>query len=208
MSTTSDRREGLQAPTWGFRKGASVFTPLCLCTVLASGCLRAQAKALPAVPLAMPVPPSRVVEVTDPQSPPIVSLPEEPVRDTPLRRPPPPPRRSDVRVPETVKPEAPVDAQKATDDPARASAAPTTLQTTTTQLEGQVERQIRLLLAQAVADLNRIDAQGLNADARTQFDIARRFVSQAEEALRSKNLVFANNLAEKASVLAAQLAGR
>ena len=48
----------------------------------------------------------------------------------------------------------------------------------------------------------------LNADAQTQYDTAKRFIRQAEDALRAKNLVFAKNLADKAAALAAQLAGR
>ena len=37
---------------------------------------------------------------------------------------------------------------------------------------------------------------------------AKRFIQQADEAMRTKNLVFARNLADKAAVLAAQLGGR
>ena len=159
------------------------------------------------VPLAVPAPPARVVDASDPKSPPIVSLPEAPVPDT-LPRPPltPPPQRTDVRPPEAPKPD-PADPAKPAEDTTRLPATPT-LQTTPTLQEGGVDRRIRTLLAQATNDLNRINVQGLNADARTQFETARRFVSQAEDALRAKNLMFASNLAEKASVLAALLAGR
>ena len=59
----------------------------------------------------------------------------------------------------------------------------------------------------ATADLNRVDYRALNADARTQYDTAKRFIRQAEDAVRAKNLVFAKNLADKAAALAAQLAG-
>ena len=38
------------------------------------------------------------------------------------------------------------------------------------------------LLAPGDSDLNRINYQALNADARTQYDTARRFISQAEDA--------------------------
>ena len=79
-----------------------------------------------------------------------------------------------------------------------------TLQTTPATAEGVVERAIRASLARATADLNRIDYRVLNADARTQYDTAKRFISQADGAMRSKNLVFAKNLADKAAALAAQ----
>ena len=85
---------------------------------------------------------------------------------------------------------------------------PATLQTTPATAEGEVERAIRALLQRATADLNRVDYRALNADARTQYDTAKRFGRQADEAIRTKNLVFAKNLAEKAATIAAQLAGR
>jgi hypothetical protein len=74
--------------------------------------------------------------------------------------------------------------------------------------EGQVENAIRSELTRATADLNRIDYVRLNTDARTQYNTAKSFISQAQDALRQKNLVFAKNLADKAAALAAQLAGR
>ena len=63
-------------------------------------------------------------------------------------------------------------------------------------------------MARAATDLNRIDYRVLNADARTQYDTAKRFIRQADDAIRSKNLVFAKSLADKAAVLAVQLGGR
>ena len=74
--------------------------------------------------------------------------------------------------------------------------------------EAEVERRIRASLGQAVNDLNRIAYQTLDTDARLQHDTARRFISQAEDAIRARNLVFAASLADKAALLAAQLAGR
>jgi hypothetical protein len=71
-----------------------------------------------------------------------------------------------------------------------------------------VERRVRILIAQAYNDLNRVNYQALNADARNQYDTAKRFATQAEDALRARNLVFASNLADKAAALAAQLPGR
>ena len=41
----------------------------------------------------------------------------------------------------------------------------------------------------------------------TQYDTAKRFIRQAEDAMRTKNLLFAKNLADKAAALAAQLGG-
>ena len=71
-----------------------------------------------------------------------------------------------------------------------------------------MERGILDTLSRATASLNRVDYRTLNADARTQYDQAVRFVSQARDALGVRNLVFAANLADKAQTLASQLAGR
>jgi hypothetical protein len=74
----------------------------------------------------------------------------------------------------------------------------------------EVERNIRGLLLRANNDLGRVNYRALSADGRTQYDSAIRFIRQAEEALepRTRNLIFARNLADKALALAIQLAGR
>src|SRR6266508_4526796 len=66
----------------------------------------------------------------------------------------------------------------------------------------------RATLTRAGDELKRIDYGRLNTDARTQYDTAKRFIRQADDALRSKNLVFAKNLADKAVAIADQLGGR
>lgn len=193
-------------------RSVSAFVHLCVCALLGASlvsCAHGQAKTIVELPpLDMPAPPPRVVEAVEPQQAPVVSLPDEP--HTPVRsRPNPPaqradaprttePPKTDVVTPETPKP--------AEDQPK--TTPPTTLQTTPTQREGEVERRVRISIAQAMNDLNRVNYQALNADARNQYDTAKRFATQAEEALRARNLVFASNLADKAAALAAQLLGR
>lgn len=172
--------------------------------IASGGCLRGQAKALPEIPLEVPAPPPRSVEAVNPAEPLIVSFPEEPVPNTPSRPQPAPPPRADNR-PAEPRPE-PVEPPKPAEDAGRGPLPP--LQTTPTQQEGEAERRVRVQLSQATTSLNRINVQALNADARQQFETARRFVSQAEDALRTRNLVFARNLAEKAAALALQLSGR
>lgn len=187
------------------------FLSLAACAWMTSACFGLQARAVTApAPLDMPQPPPRVVEVHEPEMPPPVPLPEEPVRNTPPRTrqtPQAPPAAADApKATEPPKAEPSVDAARPADDTARPPT--TTLQTTPAQQEGEVERRIRSLLSTALNVLNRINYQALNPDARTQYDTAKRFVSQAEEALHAKNLVFANNLADKAAALANQLGGR
>ena len=160
----------------------------------ASGCATTHAKAEPdAPPLDMPPPPPRVIEAADTEPPPPIPLPEEPARRTPpataRRLPTPPPAAEPPK-------------------PAEEPPKPSPLQTAPAGRESEEEQRIRAQLMHATADLNRIDYRALNADARTQYDTAKRFVTQAEDALRAKNLVFARSVADKAAALAAQLAGK
>jgi hypothetical protein len=180
---------------------------LLLSGALASACFGAKAQVIASQPLEMPEPPPRVVEVSQPEAPPPVGLPEEPARTAPSTviatqpRPADPPRQAE---PPRTDPAA--EAVKAPEEVAKPPA--TTLQTTPTQQEGELERKIRVLLLQASSALNRINYQALNTDGRTQYETVKRFMTQAEEAMKAKNLVFASNLADKASALASQLSAR
>jgi hypothetical protein len=176
---------------------------------LAAACTHAQAKATPEMPpLEMPAPPPRDVQPNDVEAPPPVSLVTEPARNPPARlRPAATPAKTEPAKPEAPKPETlPIEPPKPADEPAKPPL--TTLQTTPATAESEVERGIRASLQRANTDLNRIDYRALNADARTQYDMAKRFVQQAEENIRTKNLVFAKTMADKAATIAVQLAGR
>jgi len=178
---------------------------LCICAFLVSACASAQAKGAAAgPPLDVPAPPSRVVEPIVAEAPPPLPLPEDP-RPAPVRPVRPAAPAPAAARPEVARPDATtVEAPKA-DEPPK---PPTTLQTTTAAAEGEVERGIRATLTRATADLARINYRALNAEAKTQYDTARRFIQQADEAIRQKNLVLAKNLADKAAGIAAQQAGR
>ena len=189
-----------------------IFHTLLLLSFVASGCARAHAKTTPDVPpLEMPAPPPHDVEPTETDAPQPMPLVQEPARNAPPR-PRPAPReqpRAEPPKPEPPKPEpTPAVAEQpkpVIEDPPKPLP---TLQTAPTTMETEVERGIRGTLTRATADLNRVDYRALNADARTQYDTAKRFIGQADEAMRAKNLVFAKNLAEKAAALASQLSGR
>ena len=195
------------------RSSACAFLCLSVGVLLTSGCSRARAKTEPDAPaLNVPAPPPREVEVADATvpAPPPPPPPEEPARrapapPAPVRPRPAPPRPEPAPAPAAAAP-APAEPPKPVEEPAKPPT--TTLQTAPTGNEGEVERTIRTVLTKATADLNRIDYRALNADARTQYDTAKRFVTQAQQALRAKNLVFARNLADKAAALAAQLGGK
>jgi hypothetical protein len=176
-----------------------------LCACATWGCLGLRARAVTAPePLDMPEPPPRVVEVREPEAvPPPISLPEEPVRNTPTRpRPTPEPART-TETPRIEPP--PADAVKPEESAPR---PPATLQTTPTLREQETLRRIQAILNQASSELNRINYQSLTAEGQGQYDQAKRLISQAEEAVKARNLPFASNIAEKAATLATQLAGR
>jgi hypothetical protein len=175
-------------------------------TTVASGCMRhAQAKAAPAPPpLDVPLPPPRSIEPTE------AEVPQTPVGliNEPTPAPPPRPRaaapRPEVK-PEPPKAEAPIEAAR---PPEEVKPPAAVLQTTPTQQEAEMEARIRALLDRAATTLNRVDYRNLGNNARTQYDTAKGFIKQADEALKAKNLLFANSLADKAAALAAQLGGR
>ena len=56
------------------------------------------------------------------------------------------------------------------------------------------------------ATSRQVDRRTLSVDAQAQFDTATRFIDLANQAIRDKNLVFAQTLADKAAVIAALLA--
>jgi len=205
-----ERNARMHKRAWA--KGAvGALVQVCICAGLVSGCARAHAKAIPSGPtLNMPAPPPREVEAFETDVPQPVPLPEEPAR-TPLRpRPTPRPEqpRAEAAKPETPKPAdtlTPIEAAKPAEELPK---PPITLQTTPAAEQGVVERAIHATLTHATADLNRIDYRALNANARAQYDTAKRFIQQAEDAIRAKNLVLAKNLADKAAAIAAQQAGR
>jgi hypothetical protein len=187
---------------------------LWLAIALASGCTHhAAAKALPEnPPLEMPAPPPRDVEpsgvgpsgVEPPPAP--SSAPQESPRSTPPRARPAPSRPEPAKA-EPVRPEAPP-AEAPKPPPEEPPKPPTTLQTTPATAEGDVERAVRATLTRADVDLRRINYRALNADARTQYDTAKSFIRQADQAIKAKNLVFAKSLADKAAALATQLGGK
>jgi outer membrane biosynthesis protein TonB len=178
------------------------FASVVVLALAAAACVSAQAKGEPGGPaLAPPAPPPHTVIP--------VEIVEEPAA------PPAPPSPAPVIVrpssrPRAAKPEKPAEKPVDKPDPAAVPIQPAApipappLQTTANVNE--VEKTIRARMAQASRDLDRIEARALNPERRTQYDTAKRFLQQADDALKVKNLVFAEQLADKAATLAAALA--
>jgi hypothetical protein len=139
-----------------------------------------------------PAPPRIVAIYTEPAEPLLVETPPPAEPASPARPQPKPP----VPAP---SPEPP------THEEPRSAPPPALTLTPAPGVEAKTEASIRVLLARASSDLERVNVPALSADGRTQFDAARRFVQQAEEALKARNLVYAGKLADKAAVMAAVL---
>ena len=176
-----------------------VLVPLLLLTLTLSACAaKAQVRAEEQIPmLDPPPPPPRVVAIYVPQPEP---LPITPVVEpaTPVR----PPARAarPEQKPETITPSAePVEAA------VRPQSGPSLTMTPSPGAEAQTVSAIRDLLGRAARDLSRVNATTLNGDGRAQYDQARRFIQQGEDALKSRNIVFAGKLADKAAAMAAVL---
>jgi hypothetical protein len=159
---------------------------------------RAQVRTEVEIPqLDPPPPPPRVVAVYAPEPEPLPLTPAvEPA--TPVR---PPARPS--------RPEQKPEPATTTADPvesvARPATGPSLTLTPTPGSESQTLAAIRDLLGRATRDLSRVNSASLNNDGRAQYDTARRFIQQAEDALRARNIVFAGKLADKAATMAAVL---
>jgi hypothetical protein len=172
-----------------------------LTAALAAGCAKAQARTEPELPpLNVPPAPARVIAPleSEPLPTPTIAVDETPARPRP--RPARPARPDAGR--ETAKPtDVPADASPAAEHAGEGEP----LLTVAPGLNGASERAIRDTLGRASTDLSRVNYGVLGTEARTQYNTAKRFIEQGHEALRSKNFVFAENLADKAAVLAAIL---
>jgi hypothetical protein len=148
--------------------------------------------------------------LTPPDAPPrnIDSYMDEPVPtvepgpvDAALATPPPrPPARPPAPRPEPPK------VEPARTEPAPPAAAPPALTLKPAPgVETKTETSIRELMTRASRDLQRVNYAALDADGRAQYDTARRFMQQAEDAMKGGNLAFAGKLADKAATMASVL---
>ena len=139
-----------------------------------------------------PVPPRVIVPEIDEVEPPVV--------DTAATRP--APQRTDAAAKPAEKPADPP--KPATQDPPRADDPPR-VRTPQTANDDQADRDVRSIMARAQSMLDRISYGPLSNAAKQQYDTAKRFIAQADRALKVRNYVFARNLADKAETLARQL---
>jgi hypothetical protein len=163
-----------------------------------AGCALLRADTQPQMPeLDVPPPPPRVFTAAATESPPgpTTATDAAPADRAPQR----PPAARPEPPPEPPKAPPPARAEHESEpEPARPEdpRAGRTLQTPESSAES--DRAIRNRLTRASGNLQRVNYQGLSASLKEQYDIAKRFIKQADDALKAKNLVYASTLADKA----------
>jgi hypothetical protein len=179
-------------------------------SLTATGCTRKVIAAAPApVPLAVPSVPPRIVG-------PVV-VPEE--RPQPVAEAPTAPTQRPASRPARAANRPPDPAETAVEDPQRARAegaepvaAPPTpaplLRTRDTANDVEAAKKVQEVLRRAEQNLAKVNYRGLSANGRKDADTARRFITQAGEALEKRQLVFAASMAEKAEQLSTSLVNR
>lgn len=168
---------------------------------LFAGCSKVHARTEPVMPeLTPPPPPPRVVEqyaeeptvAEEPSPTDTAAVTTPPARTTPKPVPP--------RIDANAKPEPPrVEPERPATQPPSLTLKPAP------GSQSATEASIRDLLARATRDLGRVNYNSLTGDGKAQYDTARRFIQQSEDALRNGNLVFAGKIADKAATMASVL---
>lgn len=179
-------------------------------SLMAGGCASASAKGkakdVPA--LNMPAPPPRVIQPS-PEPPP------EPVNDLPAVAPMPPPTPS----PRASRPAPRPPAEKPVEKPPEPVAEPPPppvaqppvappAQLRTPQDTTNATRAVQATIDRAKNMLAGINKDSLSDERKKAFEDAKRFIVEAEAAIKQGNLVFAQGVATKAETLARELAGR
>ena len=178
-------------------RAVRVLSLVLLTTNLVACAAKAQVRTEVELPLLEPPPPPPRVVASYAEPEPVAVTP--PVEATTPAKPPARPTRAEQRPEPLTSPPEPAEAA------ARPSSAPSLTLTPTPGSEAQTVSAIRDLMGRAARDLSRVNTNALNADGRSQFETARRFLQQAEEALKIPNIVFAGRLADKAATMAAIL---
>jgi len=179
-------------------------------SLTATGCTRKViAAAPPPVPLAVPSVPPRIVGpvvVPEERPQPVAEAPTAPAQ-RPASRParaanrPPDPAETAVEDPQRARAEGA--------EPAAAAATPAPLlRTRDTANDVEAARKVQEVLRRAEQNLAKVNYRGLTPNGRQQADTARRFITQAGDALEKRQLTFALSLADKAEALSTALVNR
>jgi hypothetical protein len=185
-----------------------------LATALCAGCAKPQPDVAPELPpLAAPPPPARLLPPLDggpiegaaTPPPPEAGRPSTPARRRDSARPESP--RQEPKPAELPRAEPASEGQRPAGEAGGAEPAPV-LQLAPTTESAVTEETIRQQLTRAARDLGHVDYGALSADAKAQYDTAKRFIVLADQAIKDRNIVFARTLADKAAVIAGVLSNR
>ena len=174
-----------------------------------SACLTGRAQGPSDRPaLDVPPPPERVVPHVPTPEPPLPSI--EPVDDIPLgiKQSSPTKPKPPARPQETPKSDAKPETPPVTDPAPQPQPAAPQLKLPENGDAGTLSRQIRDIVERTRRMLGVVNRATLQPIRQKNYDDAQSFVKQAEDALNTKNLVFAKEVAEKAERLAKDLQGR
>jgi hypothetical protein len=178
-------------------------------SLAAAGCAKKLIAAAPApVPLVVPLVPPRIVgpvAVPDEKPQPVAEAPTAP----PVRPATRPPRLVSRPTDAPVEP-TPDEVQRAKAEGAEAAATPPAplLRTRETANDAEAARKVREVLSRAEQNLAKINYRALTANAKAQADTAKRFITQAGDALEERKFTFAQSLADKAEALSTSLVNR
>jgi outer membrane biosynthesis protein TonB len=171
---------------------------------VSSACSTTQARTVVDRPaLEVPPVPPRVIEraPAPPEAPePVPELPPPPANPRPRA-----PQR-DATKPEPKPETPPAEPQPATPTPPQPTLPP--LRTGSSPDGAEATRMITEIRNRAQKLLDATDYQKLTREQQAQYDNAKRFIDEADEALKAKNFELARGVAEKAEKLARELQGR
>ena len=174
------------------------------CAAIASGCGKKRVQTVADGPaLVMPAPPSRVFAPIEDEEPIASTAPEaQPARAPVLTT--------------TTKPAAkpkPTEAERTEQAPPAPAVAPTPepqreLRAASSPADAESEKKIGDVMRRAQQTLNNVYYQGLSAQRKELYDLAKEILKDAGQQLKARNFIYAETQAAKAEKLAADLLGR
>lgn len=179
---------------------------------LLTACASASAKTVDRPALNVPPPPPRVIEPSpEPAPEPVGDIPTAPTAPAarsgrPQREAAKPPAndpKNEAKPADPPKPETPPAA-----DPVAPVQPPAQLRTPQTADTSGAAKNVQATIDRARSTLSKVDFAPLNNERKKAYNDAKRFMDQAEAALKEGNYVFAQAVATKAETLAKELAGR
>lgn len=173
-----------------------------IASLVAASCASNPGRSSVTVPLEIPEPPPRVA--MDPVPAILIGTPVAPERPAaaPVSRPAgmPPPASTAAATPSATPPAQQTPAVTPPEPPR--TVPPPELRAAGSAGRAPTAPQVRDLLVRTRQKLDSIDRRRLNAGQRSDYDSARRFLSQAEAAVKENNLLLAISSVEKAETLA------